>query len=191
MKGSAMSCSVTAMAAAMMLLRVSHAKKIESRVFRPTNGVKPKKIPIATPPAMAFGVSRIASSYSDCSLTHLRTFIGSEGSRNLQVARAQAACRTAQTEACCCGAWRPRRSLPFFHGQLAVELNHVRITHAFAAKNIKRRANGQINSALPRARDFLQVSQRSRAAGVGRRDGRPSRQPVDELEINTAAQPFR
>ena len=43
--------------------------------------------------------------------------------------------------------------------QLAIELNHVRVTHAFAAKNIKRRANGQINSASPRARDFLQVGQ--------------------------------
>src|SRR5438105_13445419 len=77
MKGSATSCSVTAMAAAMMLLRVSHAKKIESRVFRPTNGVNPKKIPMATPPAMAFGVSRIASSFSECSLNHLCRFIGS------------------------------------------------------------------------------------------------------------------
>src|SRR2546422_8392933 len=76
MNGSATSCSVTAMAAARMLQRVSQAKKIESSVFRPTNGVKPKKIPMATPPAMAFGVSRIASSFSECSLSHLRRFIG-------------------------------------------------------------------------------------------------------------------
>src|SRR5207245_2975622 len=77
MNGRATSCSVTAMAAATMLLRVSHAKKMERSVFSPTRGVNPKKIPMATPPAMAFGVSRIASSFSECSLNHLCRFIGS------------------------------------------------------------------------------------------------------------------
>src|SRR6266496_4890456 len=76
MNGRATSCSVTAMAAAIMLLRVSHAKKMVRSVFSPTSGVNPKKIPMATPPAMAFGVSRIASSFSECSLSHLRRFIG-------------------------------------------------------------------------------------------------------------------
>src|SRR5439155_8283370 len=77
MNGSATSCSVAAMAAATILLRVSHAKKMERSVFSPTSGVNPKKIPMATPLAMAFGVSRIASSLSECSLNHLRRFIGS------------------------------------------------------------------------------------------------------------------
>src|SRR5881397_209098 len=77
MNGRATSCSVTAMAAARMLQRVSHATKMERSVFSPTSGVNPKKIPMATPPAMAFGVSRIASSFSECSLNHLRRFIGS------------------------------------------------------------------------------------------------------------------
>src|SRR5580765_2280145 len=77
MNGSATSCSVTAMAAATMLQRVSHAKKMDRSVLSPTSGVNPKKIPIATPPAMAFGVSRIVSSFSECSLNHLLRFIGS------------------------------------------------------------------------------------------------------------------
>src|SRR6266568_2141955 len=77
MNGSATSCNVTAMAAATMLQRVSQAKKMDSNVLSPTSGVNPKKIPMATPPAMAFGVSRIASSFSECSLNHLRRFIGS------------------------------------------------------------------------------------------------------------------
>src|SRR6266702_7548340 len=76
MNGRATSCSVTAMAAATMLQRVSHAKKMERSAFSPTSGVNPKKIPMATPPAMAFGVSRIASSFRECSLNHLRRFMG-------------------------------------------------------------------------------------------------------------------
>src|SRR6266568_765442 len=66
------------MAAATMLQRVNHAKNIDKRVFNPTNGVKPKKIPMATPPAMALGVSRIASSFNECSLSQLRKFTGEQ-----------------------------------------------------------------------------------------------------------------
>src|SRR5258706_12497297 len=67
MKNNRMLWSVQAMTAAIMLLRVRQAKKIADSVFRPIKGVKPKKMPIATPPAMAPGVSRIASSLSECS----------------------------------------------------------------------------------------------------------------------------
>src|SRR3989442_5783160 len=74
MSGKATSCNVTAIAAATMLQRVNQANKMERRVFRPTNGVKPKKIPMATPPAMALGVSRIASSFNECSLSQLLKF---------------------------------------------------------------------------------------------------------------------
>src|SRR5438045_843324 len=62
-----MLCAVTARTAAMMLARSTHAKNILESSFRPKKGLKAKNIPIATPPAMASGVSRIASSFSECS----------------------------------------------------------------------------------------------------------------------------
>src|SRR6185312_3641086 len=70
-----MSWSVPARTAAMILLRVSHAKKIAPMVFKPKSGVNPKKKPMATPPAMASGVSRMASSLSECSRNQRCTFM--------------------------------------------------------------------------------------------------------------------
>src|SRR6266446_2312670 len=75
MSGSTISCKAEASTAAKILLRVSQAKKIANRVFRPKSGLKPKKTPIATPPAIATGVSRMASSFSECSCNQRRGFI--------------------------------------------------------------------------------------------------------------------
>src|SRR3954466_8198336 len=48
--GSSTSWKVTAMTAGILLHRNTHAQKIESSVFSPVSGVKPQKIPMATPP---------------------------------------------------------------------------------------------------------------------------------------------
>ena len=53
------SCRVTAIAAAILLQRQTHAVPIDSKVFSGYSGVKPKKIPIAEPRAMECGVSAI------------------------------------------------------------------------------------------------------------------------------------
>jgi hypothetical protein len=49
--------------------------KIAPTVFNPIIGGNQKKIPMATPPAMASGVSRIASSLNECFLNQRRTFM--------------------------------------------------------------------------------------------------------------------
>ena len=54
------SCSVTAIAAAILLQRQAHATAIDNNVLSGYSGVKPKKIPIADPRAMECGVSAIA-----------------------------------------------------------------------------------------------------------------------------------
>jgi len=54
------SCSVTAMAAAILLQRHTQATAIDKSVFSGYNGVKPKKTPIADPSAIECGVSAIA-----------------------------------------------------------------------------------------------------------------------------------
>ena len=54
------SCSVTAIAAAILLHRQAHATAIDNNVLSGYSGVKPKKIPIADPSAMECGVSAIA-----------------------------------------------------------------------------------------------------------------------------------
>lgn len=57
MSGKIMSCKVTAMAAAILLHLHNHATPMERSVFMLSNGVKPKKIPIAEPSAIECGVS--------------------------------------------------------------------------------------------------------------------------------------
>ena len=69
------SCNAEASTAARMLLRVSQAQKMANNVLSPNKGIKPKKIPIATPPAIACGVSRIARSFSECSCNQRRAFM--------------------------------------------------------------------------------------------------------------------
>ena len=54
------SCSVTAIAAAILLQRQAHATAIDNKVLSGYSGVKPKKIPIADPRAIECGVSTIA-----------------------------------------------------------------------------------------------------------------------------------
>lgn len=54
------SCSVTAIAAAILLHRQTHATAIDNKVLSGYSGVKPKKIPIADPSAMECGVSAMA-----------------------------------------------------------------------------------------------------------------------------------
>ena len=54
------SWSVTAIAAATLLHRQTHATAIDSNVFSGYSGVNPKKIPIADPKAIECGVSAIA-----------------------------------------------------------------------------------------------------------------------------------
>ena len=51
---------------------VSQANRIVKAVLRPISGVKPKKMPMATPPAIASGVSRMASSFNECSWSQRR-----------------------------------------------------------------------------------------------------------------------
>jgi hypothetical protein len=57
----ATSCTVTAIAAAILLQRQIQATAIDNSVFSGYSGVKPKKTPIADPRAMECGVSAIAS----------------------------------------------------------------------------------------------------------------------------------
>ncbi len=52
--------------------------------------------------------------------------------------------------------------------RFSVKLNHVRILHAAAPKNVERRPDRQVNSPLPQARDFRQVRQRIRSARIRR-----------------------
>ena len=54
-----MSCKVTAIAAAILLDLNIHATPMESSVFILQSGVNPKKIPMAEPRAMEWGVSAI------------------------------------------------------------------------------------------------------------------------------------
>lgn len=54
------SWSVTAIAAAILLHRQTHATAIDNNVLSGYSGVKPKKIPIADPSAMECGVSAMA-----------------------------------------------------------------------------------------------------------------------------------
>jgi len=54
------SCSVTAIAAAILLQRKTQATAIDNNVLSGYSGVKPKKIPIADPSAIECGVSAIA-----------------------------------------------------------------------------------------------------------------------------------
>src|SRR5215472_11497514 len=75
MKGNTTSCRVPARTAARMLLPVSQANRIADKVFRPKSGVKPKKMPMAMPPAIACGVSLIASSFNECVRNQLRKFM--------------------------------------------------------------------------------------------------------------------
>ena len=56
------SCSVTAIAAAILLHRQTHATAIDNNVLSGYSGVKPKKIPIAEPKAMECGESAIVIS---------------------------------------------------------------------------------------------------------------------------------
>lgn len=51
------SCSDTEMTAAMGLHRSTQAAPRASSVFNPKSGVNPTNIPMATPPAIAWGVS--------------------------------------------------------------------------------------------------------------------------------------
>src|ERR1051326_4113351 len=167
MKGSATSGRVTAMTAAMMLLRVSQAKKIERRVFMLTRGVNPKKMPMASPPAMALGVPRMASSLSECSFSQRGRFqcmvqclVHFDTHPNMAVA--DPAGRADGTPALPSG--RSRRLA-------VVESHHVLVTHTRTSEDIQRRPDGQVNSSASDAGDLLEVAQRSRAAGVGCRDG--------------------
>ena len=54
-----MSWNVTARAAESLLQRKSQAMRTAMIVLKPNKGVKPQMRPMATPPAMAWGVSRI------------------------------------------------------------------------------------------------------------------------------------
>ena len=56
------SCSVTAIAAAILLQRQIQAIAIDNNVFSGYSGVNPKKIPIAEPRAIECGVSAIVIS---------------------------------------------------------------------------------------------------------------------------------
>jgi len=57
-----MSCKVTAIAAAILLDLNTHATPIDSSVFMVHRGVNPKKIPMAEPRAIEWGVSAIVIS---------------------------------------------------------------------------------------------------------------------------------
>ena len=60
------SCTVTAIAAAILLQRQTHATAIDNNVLSGYSGVKPKKIPIADPRAIECGVSAIAINVMWC-----------------------------------------------------------------------------------------------------------------------------
>ena len=79
---------------------------------------------------------------------------------------------------------------PRIFSHAAVEFYAVLVFHAAAAENVQRRADGQVNFPAAEPRDFLQVRQRIRAAGVSRRDRRPAAEFFDQFAVNAAAQTF-
>ena len=74
------SCSVTAIAAAILLQRQTQATAIDNSVLSGYNGVKPKKIPMADPSAMECGVSAIAIKVIWCATS--QRFIRASGPGN-------------------------------------------------------------------------------------------------------------
>jgi hypothetical protein len=65
-----MSCKVTAIAAAILLDLNIHATPMESSVFKLQSGVNPKKIPMAEPRAIEWGVSAIVIRVTWCAASH-------------------------------------------------------------------------------------------------------------------------
>ena len=74
------SCSVTAIAAAILLQRKIQATAMDNNVLSGYNGVKPKKIPMADPSAMECGVSAIAIRVMWCATS--QAFIRANGPGN-------------------------------------------------------------------------------------------------------------